>query len=1124
MSGVLLSAANEDAHGSRVPMDVSNASDGVVTILDAIDGSGFDALDGSESASRRPSASAGGSRSIHDAARVAIAMDVAKGMPEDVAILAAWLRDQGGFLHPCLGIVSCGLGGGGRCAQALCDVTAGDLLLHVPQQAQITTDQSLEFDLELDESESESVGQNLTLSQEGSGCNVASVLPGLARKLGSAHPGLDIESGASILTVNGKRGSFVQLVEEFEQVNHLRLSTFKDSSLRECIRSGTEASAGIAEGETIALSLRLIQEQQLGNKSRFTPYLQLIQDDFHPLLWDEDVQRECLEGTPAESGIGERMAMQRADLEVLAGCGVGSPNVNSSGLDPEHDVMLRWARNVVRSRSYGYSTPSTDGSNSIALVPFGDLFTDAVQPNSQWARSREGGVFEIKASRVIAQGDEITMSYGSKPNWNLLLQYHFIHPENPHDQVEVDLLAPLDGESNEQYRSDHNEAYLTLSLGGAHLLKFPKAMQAHRQALNATPAMRFRLSMLSSASAAAVELEAASLNGILDHCSAAAERWATSPPPKCSEACAMYRSGLATLGRGCAEFAALALAELGRSAVNEVPRSSGIVESAASRLASNMFIFWFKDAALERLGDVLANRCVDEPPRELLNTDSIIVMLSNEADAQAVKRSGQLVLSPSPATGYAFRLSLHFLRGVLQKSKKASVYFALQVSQWSSEVSLEALALHTVIHRCKATGAYVHFFVHLANLANACVAFAAQAIRALGLEHHDDIEDSLTPEARRFADMWFAVWWYDAMPRLPDALGDMSLDDKHWFLRAGHTSEPLVIDLNTDERTPPNCSPRFMLELSHSDAFLMSLAATLQVHREALLASAGVKLRFRLAMAGALAADMDTAKASMAALLEVEALLVVYNRCSAAASYFRSAGANFQRLDKLATACASFSGRALAKFGHVNSVSLVTSPLAEKWFAVWEADAAMRMSILFKNICVPEENTSEVFLDVPVPIHLSLGNPKAELWLSQSEQASWALPFTLQHLREALGTIKVLAVHIAISPQTLVEVEVMVMQMVMQSCAAAWIRFMVLNDLLAALARGCVIFAHQAIMELGHGSRLHSAFAAQLESEDLSALANEVAQDWLAAWWEDAGPRLPTLAGRCIEAHEPLSE
>ena len=67
------------------------------------------------------------------------------------------------------------------------------------------------------------------------------------------------------------------------------------------------------------------------------------------------------------------------------------------------------------------------------LVPFGDLINHSNPPHVSWGweADEEGrkGWFG-RANRDIMRGENVYISYGNKSNYNLLLDYGFLIPEN----------------------------------------------------------------------------------------------------------------------------------------------------------------------------------------------------------------------------------------------------------------------------------------------------------------------------------------------------------------------------------------------------------------------------------------------------------------------------------------------------------------------------------------------------------------------------------------------------------------------------------------------------------------------------------------------------------------------
>ena len=120
------------------------------------------------------------------------------------------------------------------------------------------------------------------------------------------------------------------------------------------------------------------------------------------------------------------------------------------------DVM--WGVAMVHSRSFVYSegkhlfSPLIDMANHddvpnacVRLVFSPDLCqgqvaTDEIAPPRPIVDSAEPcGVFELRATRAIKAGEQVSISYGAQPNDVLLLYFGFALPCNEHDLVTVTL-------------------------------------------------------------------------------------------------------------------------------------------------------------------------------------------------------------------------------------------------------------------------------------------------------------------------------------------------------------------------------------------------------------------------------------------------------------------------------------------------------------------------------------------------------------------------------------------------------------------------------------------------------------------------------------------------------------
>ena len=122
------------------------------------------------------------------------------------------------------------------------------------------------------------------------------------------------------------------------------------------------------------------------------------------------------------------------------------------------DVL--WAFAMVHSRSFVYSegkhlfSPLIDMANHddapnacVQLIHSpdrcqGQVATDEIAPPPPPplpALEESSGVFELKATRAIKAGEQVSISYGAQPNDVLLLYFGFAVPCNEHDAVTVTL-------------------------------------------------------------------------------------------------------------------------------------------------------------------------------------------------------------------------------------------------------------------------------------------------------------------------------------------------------------------------------------------------------------------------------------------------------------------------------------------------------------------------------------------------------------------------------------------------------------------------------------------------------------------------------------------------------------
>ncbi|HUQ06147.1 MAG TPA: SET domain-containing protein [Kofleriaceae bacterium] len=140
------------------------------------------------------------------------------------------------------------------------------------------------------------------------------------------------------------------------------------------------------------------------------------------LRTDEDLA--ALDGTRALEMVLRRRQELRADLTVVTDL-----------LDEARDIPrgdMIWGNHAARSR--GFKMP--DGSRP-ALVPVADMANHGA-PNATFDFV-DGGDFEVRATADLAVGVEVLHSYGQFSNARWLAGYGFALPDNPDDEVVLEL-------------------------------------------------------------------------------------------------------------------------------------------------------------------------------------------------------------------------------------------------------------------------------------------------------------------------------------------------------------------------------------------------------------------------------------------------------------------------------------------------------------------------------------------------------------------------------------------------------------------------------------------------------------------------------------------------------------
>lgn len=158
-------------------------------------------------------------------------------------------------------------------------------------------------------------------------------------------------------------------------------------------------------------------------------YLRLhVKDDYSqslpaaiecPLIWDpESVEYMSLEGTGLDTAIQAKKSALKKEYQIY----IEAMNILGAGFE---DFI--WAEHMVMSRSMEH-----DG---LFIAPIIDFCNHSLQPNAWWSVNEAGIDLNPIEGVNIPSGGEILISYGDKPNQELLFLHGFCLPLNTFDQV-----------------------------------------------------------------------------------------------------------------------------------------------------------------------------------------------------------------------------------------------------------------------------------------------------------------------------------------------------------------------------------------------------------------------------------------------------------------------------------------------------------------------------------------------------------------------------------------------------------------------------------------------------------------------------------------------------------------
>ncbi|KAE8076360.1 hypothetical protein FH972_015016 [Carpinus fangiana] len=111
----------------------------------------------------------------------------------------------------------------------------------------------------------------------------------------------------------------------------------------------------------------------------------------------------------------------------------GGQNVEASSLG--------WAMSAVSSRAFrlhGKKLPYGSHSDVPMILPLIDMCNHSFNPNSRIVQEQDAGILvKVVAETVIKQNESLVLNYGCLNNDLFLLDYGFVMPSNPYDNIEL---------------------------------------------------------------------------------------------------------------------------------------------------------------------------------------------------------------------------------------------------------------------------------------------------------------------------------------------------------------------------------------------------------------------------------------------------------------------------------------------------------------------------------------------------------------------------------------------------------------------------------------------------------------------------------------------------------------
>ncbi|KAL9545408.1 hypothetical protein MBANPS3_007164 [Mucor bainieri] len=157
----------------------------------------------------------------------------------------------------------------------------------------------------------------------------------------------------------------------------------------------------------------------------------------------------CLQGTSLENATRAKLNKLRRELDDIHHH--HQAESSTSWLSKIDMDMYKWADCIFWSRVVGIGgafdkdSDAAHNTSNMVMIPYFDFANHSVdKPNMRWQPTSDGGIDLLPyADMTIKEGDELLLSYGAKPNQELLFLHGFCVEGNPNPSCFTLPVAPF---------------------------------------------------------------------------------------------------------------------------------------------------------------------------------------------------------------------------------------------------------------------------------------------------------------------------------------------------------------------------------------------------------------------------------------------------------------------------------------------------------------------------------------------------------------------------------------------------------------------------------------------------------------------------------------------------------